>query len=229
MARGGEYFAVVSTLPSTPLPPTEDDGSLASPLGRAAALNVGFLVILWIVELINAATGRDLTQAGGIVARDVGSLVNILTSPFVHGNVDHLMGNALPLFSLGLIAAIPSPKRFLLMTLVVIVVEGIGTWLTSPANTVTIGASGVVFGYFSYLLLRGLVDRRPADILISIGIAIAYGSSMWGAVGFGVSGVSWQGHVAGLVGGVVAALVVRTPKKKPDTSTEVLPGLPPAV
>lgn len=215
----------MSTLPSVP----EDDGSLASPLGRAAALNVTFLAILWLVELVNTITSRDLTQYGGIVARDFGSLVNILTSPFVHGNIDHLMGNALPLFSLGLIAAIPSPKRFLWMTLVVIVVGGLGIWLTSPAGSVTIGASGVVFGYFSYLLLRGLVDRRPADVLVSIGIAIAYGSFMWSAVGIGATGVSWQGHVSGLIGGVVAALVVRTPKKKPDTATELLPGLPPTV
>lgn len=222
----------MSTLPSVPAPVADDDGSLASPLGRAAALNVGFLAILWLVELINAATGRDLTQAGGIVARDFGSLVNILTSPFVHGNIDHLMGNALPLFSLGLIAAIPSPRRFLLMTLVVIVVGGLGIWLTSPSNTVTIGASGVVFGYFSYLLLRGLVDRRPADVLVSIGIAIAYGSYMWSAVGIGLTGVSWQGHVSGLVGGVVAALIVRTPKRKAlaeTPATDSLPPLPPAV
>jgi membrane associated rhomboid family serine protease len=218
----------VSNLPSTPAPaPVDDDGSLASPLGRAAALNVGFLAILWLVELVNAATGRDLTQSGGILARDFGSLVNVLTSPFVHANIDHLMSNALPLFSLGLIAAIPSPKRFLWMTAVVIVVGGIGIWLSSPADTVTIGASGVVFGYFSYLLLRGLVDRRPADVLVSVGIAIAYGSFMWSAVGFGVSGVSWQGHVSGLVGGIVAALVVRTPKKKQPTTDTTL--LPPAV
>jgi membrane associated rhomboid family serine protease len=205
----------------------EDDGSFASPLGRAAALNVGLLVLLWLVELVNIAAGRGLTQSGGILARDFGSLVNVLTAPFVHGNIEHLMGNALPLFSLGLIAAIPSPRRFLWMTLVVIVVGGIGIWLTSPANTVTIGASGVVFGYFSYLLLRGVVDRRPADVLVSIGIAIAYGSYMWSAVGIGLTGVSWQGHVSGLVGGLVAALVVRTPKKKPVSDT--LPGLPPAV
>jgi membrane associated rhomboid family serine protease len=223
-----KYSGLVSTLPSVPSPPpAEDDGSLASPLGRAAALNVGFLAILWVVELINASTERGLTQSGGILARDPSSLVNILTAPFVHGNLDHLMSNALPLFSLGLIAAIPSPGRFLWMTLVVIVVGGIGIWLTSPPGTVTIGASGVVFGYFSYLLLRGLVERRPADVLISVGIAIAYGSYMWSAVGIGVTGVSWQGHVSGLVGGLVAAVVVRTPRRKPDT--EPLPELPPAV
>jgi membrane associated rhomboid family serine protease len=195
-------------------------------MGRAAALMVGFLGVLWIVQLVNAGTDYSLATSGGILPRDPGSLVDILTSPFLHGSLEHLAGNALPLFSLGVIAAIPSPKRFLLMTLVVIVVGGFGVWLFSPDNSVTVGASGVVFGYFGYLLLRGLVDRRPADVVISIGIALAYGYAMWNSVGFGIAGVSWQGHVAGLVGGMVAALFLRTPRKKP--APDPVPELPPS-
>jgi len=217
----------VSTLPSAPV--AADDGSLASPMGRAAALMVAFLALLWVVQLINAGTDYSLAASGGILPRDPGSLVDILTSPFLHGSLDHLAGNALPLFSLGVIAAIPSPKRFLLMTLVVIVVGGLGVWLFSPAGSITVGASGVVFGYFGYLLLRGLVDRRPTDVVISIGIGLAYGYAMWNSVGFGIEGVSWQGHVAGMVGGMVAALVVRTPRRKPEAPADTLPGLPPAV
>lgn len=205
----------------------EDDGSLASPMGRAAALMVCFLGVLWIVQLVNAGTDYALAASGGILPRDPGSLVDILTSPFLHGSLEHLAGNALPLFSLGVIAAIPSPKRFLLMTLVVIVVGGFGVWLFSPDNSVTVGASGVVFGYFGYLLLRGLVDRRPADVVISIGIALAYGYAMWNSVGFGIEGVSWQGHVAGLVGGMAAALFLRLPRSKP--ASDPLPELPPAL
>jgi membrane associated rhomboid family serine protease len=196
-------------------------------MGRAAALMVCFLGVLWIVQLVNAGTDYALASSGGILPRDPGSLVDILTSPFLHGSLEHLAGNALPLFSLGVIAAIPSPKRFLLMTLVVIVVGGFGVWLFSPDNSVTVGASGVVFGYFGYLLLRGLVDRRPADVVISIGIALAYGYAMWNSVGFGIEGVSWQGHVAGLVGGMVAALFLRLPRSKP--AHDPLPELPPAL
>lgn len=199
-------------------------------MGRAASLMVAFLALLWIIELVNAGADRSLAQSGGIMPRDAGSLVDILTSPFLHGSLDHLAGNALPLFSLGFIAAIPSPKRFLTMTLVVIVVGGFGVWLFSPAGSITVGASGVVFGYFGYLLLRGFVDRRPVDVVVSVGIGLAYGYAMWNSVGFGVSGISWQGHVAGLVGGMIAALVVRTPRRRQvePAQDDPLPGLPPA-
>ncbi|HEY0447877.1 rhomboid family intramembrane serine protease [Actinophytocola sp.] len=221
----------MSIQPSGTFPPApssrEDDGSLASPLGRAAALNVVFLALLWIVELINAATGRELVQAGGIRPRDAGSLVDIVTAPFLHGNVQHLAGNALPLFSLGFIAAVPNIRKFLWMTLIVIVVGGFGVWLFSPENSVSIGASGVVFGYFGYLLLRGFVDRRPVDVVVSIGIALAYAYPMWNSIGFGVTNISWQGHLAGLVGGMLAAILLRQKRVKP-TAAETLPGLPAA-
>jgi membrane associated rhomboid family serine protease len=200
----------------------EDDGSLASPLGRAASLMVGFLALLWLVELVNTISGRALTQAGGIRARDPGSLIDIVFSPFVHGNLEHLAGNALPLFSLGFIAAVPNVKRFLLMNVVVIVVGGFGVWLFSPANSISVGASGLVFGYFGYLLLRGFVDRRPVDVVVSIGVALAYGYLMWHSIGFGVTNISWQGHIAGLVGGMLAAIFLRRPRVR-ETPTQVLP------
>lgn len=231
---GAGILATVSIQPSGPFEPPVphqhyDDGSLASPLGRAASLMVGFLALLWAVELINAATGRDLAQAGGIRPRDVGSLVDIVTAPFLHGNIEHLAGNAVALFSLGFIAAVPNIKKFLLMTVIVIVVGGLGVWLFSPSNTVSIGASGVVFGYFGYLLMRGFVDRRPVDVVVSIGIGLAYAYPMWHSIGFGVTNISWQGHLSGLVGGMLAAILLRQPrpKAKPAT-TDPLPTLPPA-
>jgi membrane associated rhomboid family serine protease len=225
-------LAMVSIQPSgqfPPVPPQQqrDDGSLASPLGRAASLMVAILAVLWIVELVNAATGRDLAQWGGIRPRDVGSLTDIISAPFLHGNLEHLAGNAVALFSLGFIAAVPSIKKFLLMTLIVVIVGGLGVWLFSPSNTVSIGASGVVFGYFGYLLLRGFVDRRPVDVVVSIGIALAYAYPMWSSIGFGVTNISWQGHLSGLVGGMLAAILLRAPrtKVKPAT-TDPLPTLP---
>lgn len=230
---GTGILATVSIQPSgrfEPAPrPHEDDGSLASPLGRAASLMVAFLGLLWLVELINAATGRALAQAGGIRPRDFGSLVDVATAPFLHGNVEHLAGNAVALFSLGFIAAVPNIKKFLLMTVIVIVVGGLGVWLFSPSNTVSIGASGVVFGYFGYLLLRGFVDRRPVDVVVSIGIGLAYAYPMWHSIGFGVTNISWQGHLSGLVGGMLAAILLRQrrPKAKSEPS-DALPTLPSA-
>lgn len=199
------------------------DGSLTSPLGRAVTLMVAVLALLWLVELVNTISGRWLTEAGGIRARDPGSLVDIVFSPFVHGNLEHLAGNALPLFSLGFIAAVPDIRRFLQMNVIVIVVGGFGVWLFSPANTVSVGASGLVFGYFGYLLLRGIVDRRPVDVVVSIGVALAYGYLMWHSIGFGVTNISWQGHICGLVGGMLAAFLLRRKRVRP-AATQSLPG-----
>jgi membrane associated rhomboid family serine protease len=207
--------------------PHEDDGSLGSPLGRAATLNVAVLAVLWIVELVNGATGRALAQAGGIRPRDFGSLIDIVTAPFLHGNLEHLAGNAVALFSLGFIAAVPSMKKFLLMNAVVIGVGGLGVWLFAPADTVSIGASGLVFGYFGYLLMRGFVDRRAVDIVVSIGIALAYAYPMWHSIGFGVTNISWQGHLSGLVGGLLAAILLRQPRRKTKPAdSDPLPTLP---
>src|SRR5262245_19124102 len=113
---GVSGYAPYMDQPAVPL----DDGSLRSPLGRAASLMVAYLALLWIVELINEASDRRLTVAGGIHPRDPGSLVDIVTSPFLHGSLEHLASNALPLFSLGFIAAITGTRRFLLMTATVI-------------------------------------------------------------------------------------------------------------
>lgn len=217
----------IPTGPSTKAA-ASDDGSLASPLGRAASLMVAYLALLWVIELINQATDRDLALRGGLRPRDPGSLIDIITSPFLHGSLEHLASNALPLFSLGFIAAMTGAKRFLLVTALIILIEGIGVWLFSPANSISVGASGVVFGYFGYLLLRGLVDRRPVDVVVSIGVALSYGYVMWNSIGFGATGISWQGHLSGLVGGLVAAIAFRQPRPRPATTgTEPL-GLPPS-
>lgn len=209
-------------------PATIDDGSLASPLGRAASLMVAYLALLWVIQLINAGTDYRLASAGGIHPRDPGSLIDIVTSPFLHGSLEHLASNALPLFSLGFIAAITGLKRFFLITVTIIVIEGLGVWLFSPENTISVGASGVVFGLFGYLLLRGLVDRRPVDLVVSIGVALSYGYVMWNSIGFGVTGISWQGHVSGLVGGIIAAILFREHQRRPKPTASDTIGIPPA-
>jgi membrane associated rhomboid family serine protease len=204
-----------------------DDGSLRSPLGRAASLMVVFLALLWIVELINEASSRRLASAGGIRPRDPGSLIDIVTSPFLHGSLEHLASNALPLFSLGFIAAMTSTRRFLLVTAVIILIGGLGVWLFSPPNSVSVGASGVVFGYFGYLLIRGLIERRPVDLVVSVGVALSYGYVMWNSIGFGSAGISWQGHISGLVGGIAAALIFRDRQPKQITPADPTIAIPP--
>jgi membrane associated rhomboid family serine protease len=192
----------------------DSDGSLSSPLGRAAVLMVGYLVLLWVLDLVNNVQHRALNADLGIEPRQPDRLPEIFTAPFLHGSVAHLAANAMPLFGLGLIAALTGVWRFVGVTAVIVVVSGLGVWLFAPSNTVTVGASGIVFGYFGYLVLRGLIDRRPVDVVVAAGVAIAYGYLLPGVLP-GQEGISWQGHASGVVGGVFAAWLFRRRRPKP--------------
>jgi membrane associated rhomboid family serine protease len=207
-----------------PGPPPErpgalDDGSLRSPLGRAAVLMVGYLVLLWVLDLVNNAQHRKLNTDLGIEPRQPDRLPEIFTAPFLHGSVAHLAANAMPLFGLGLIAALTGIWRFLGVTAVIVLVSGLGVWMFAPSNTVTVGASGVVFGYFGYLVLRGLIDRRPVDVVVAAGVALAYGYLLPGVLP-GQEGISWQGHLAGVLGGMLAAWLFRRRRPEPASGAE---------
>lgn len=208
--------------------PVLTDGSLGSPLGKSATLMLGYLVLLWIVELINSARDRDLIYDFGIVGRDWGRLPSILVAPFLHGNAEHLVTNATAVFTLGLIAALYGVWRFVGIFAVIVVIGGFVLWLIAPGNSVTVGASGVVFGLFGYLATRGIFDRRPVDIVVSLGVAVAFGYTI--AVGMVPQDgqVSWQGHLAGFLAGVLAAWLFRRRRPKPTAdATQPLPGVTP--
>jgi membrane associated rhomboid family serine protease len=176
-------------------------------LGTAAIVAL-FVAFLWIVEFADALTGYQL-DTWGISPRDPSEVPDILTAPFLHASFAHLSANTVPLFVLGVLAAFRSLGRFVAASAIIVFVSGTGVWLTAPDGTVTLGASGLVFGYFGYVLLRGFVDRRPADILIGVIVGIFYGSILWGVLPTDPA-VSWQGHLFGLAGGVIAAFALRT-------------------
>ena len=96
---------------------------------------------------------------------------------------------------------------FIVVTITVILVSGLGTWLIGPANSVHIGASGLVFGYFGYLLLNSWFERSLASVLWAVLVFLLYGSLIWGVLPQG-NGISWQGHLFGFIGGGVAAYLL---------------------
>jgi membrane associated rhomboid family serine protease len=200
------------------------DGALDTPLGRAAALMVGWLALLWLLVGIDAILDHRLLQSGGIHARQLGSLPDILTAPFLHANVEHIAANSTGLLGLGLLAALTGIRRFLAVTLVIAVVSGFGAWLLDPAGTVGVGASGLVFGYLGYLLLRGFVDRRPVDVLLTVAVALGWGYLLFGIVSGGPT-VSWQAHLFGFLGGLLAAWLFRRRRPATNPTTPRRPGL----
>src|ERR1700760_4108037 len=117
---------------------------------QGIGLLVGIVALMWLVEIINTLDSNGLDN-DGIWARNVDRLWGILTAPFIHASFQHLINNTIPFVFMGLIIALAGAPRLALVTAIVILVGGIGTWLVSPGGVPTIGASGVVFGYATYL------------------------------------------------------------------------------
>jgi membrane associated rhomboid family serine protease len=177
---------------------------------RDALIVMGaFLALIWILQVFNWADGYRLDLDYGIQPEHVSRLPEIFTAPFLHFSWQHIEGNSLPLFVLGVLAAYRSIGRFLLASFVVAAVSGLAVWLFQPSNTLTVGASGLIFGYFGYVLVRGFFDRN----LVDIGVGLVAGALYWTILAVaipGTPGVSWIGHLGGIVGGVLAAWLLRS-------------------
>jgi membrane associated rhomboid family serine protease len=173
----------------------------------AALLVFAWAALLWLLEAVDTASGHAL-DTYGVTPRELSELRDIVPAAFLHFGFDHLAANVVPLLVLGFLAAVSGIGRFVGVVAVIILTSGLGVWLFAPANSVTAGASGVVFGLFGYLLVRGFVDRRPAWVGIGLVVGLLYGSILWGALPT-TAGISWQGHLFGLLGGVLAAFLFR--------------------
>jgi membrane associated rhomboid family serine protease len=169
----------------------------------AFVLNLGFVALLWAIEIVDAVGPRSL-DSYGIRPRSEEGLWGILVAPLLHGGWGHLEGNSVPLLVLGFLVAVVSTARWFAVVAWAWLVSGIGVWLLAPASSVTIGASGVVFGLLTYLLVAGFRERSATRILVSVGVFVLYGGLLLGVLPTDAR-ISWQGHLFGAVGGVLAA------------------------
>ena len=155
---------------------------------------------------MDLAAGHELDELG-IEPRETEGLVGVGTAPFLHAGFGHLLSNTLPFLILGLVIAFEGFKRLAAVTAIVVVVGGLGTWLLAPAGTIHIGASGVVFGYAAYLIVRGVFNRSIGQLALALAVVLFLGGALLGGL-VPRAGVSWQGHLFGAVGGVLAARVL---------------------
>jgi len=167
---------------------------------------------MWVLEIVDFILPADLDY-WGIRSRDPQGLVGVPLSPFLHGGFDHLVANTLPFLILGSLVAWRVKGKFWSIAIVIILLGGAGVWLFGPSNAITIGASGLVFGFLGYLLTAGILTRSWVDILVSLGVLFVYGSMLGGALPWAVpDGVSWLAHLTGAIAGIVAAFMfARTP------------------
>ncbi|MBC6480012.1 MAG: rhomboid family intramembrane serine protease [Hormoscilla sp. GM7CHS1pb] len=187
--------------------------AIASELKTQATILGGLVAIFWIVEIIDHiffSKGMGLAVYG-ILPRNPMGLRGILFGPFLHGNFPHLIANTIPFLTLGWFIMLQETSDFLLVTVITAIASGLGVWLFGSPGF-HIGASGVIFGYLGFLLLRGYFERSFAGIFFSVVVAFFYGSLIAGVLP-GQVGISWEGHLFGLIGGVLAAKLMARRQK----------------
>ncbi|MEL6602493.1 MAG: rhomboid family intramembrane serine protease [Cyanobacteria bacterium J06614_10] len=176
---------------------------------------LGVVALLWAIEIIDQIFFQGALNRLGIQPRSLSGLWGILFAPFLHGDFAHLLANTIPLVSLGWLIMLRETGDWLVVSIIAALVSGLGTWLIGSPYSVHIGASGVVFGYFGYLLLRGYFERSVVAIAFSLLVTFLYGGIIWGVLPT-QPGVSWEGHLFGFIGGILAAKLLATPRRKPN-------------
>lgn len=175
-----------------------------STAGVALQVILLFVAALYVVEMFDQLSGGRLQRIGGVEPREADGLDGILFAPVLHGSWGHLLANTAPLLVFGFLLLLAGARRWITVTAVVWLVAGAGVWLTGVAGTIHIGASVLVFGWLSYLLLRGVFSRHPGQLALGLLLLLIYGGVLWGVLP-GQPGISWQGHLFGAVGGGLSA------------------------
>jgi len=185
------------------------------PSGRVSAARLlgAMVAVMWVVEAINSLDSQHL-NAAGIHPRQISGLSGVLLAPFLHASFGHLVGNTVPFVILGGVIALTEGMRLAVVTALVALVAGFGTWAIAPGGSTTVGASGIVFGYAAYLIGRGLFSRRLLQLAIGAAVGLAFGLTLLYSL-VPRSGISWQDHLFGAVGGILAARALSVTQAPP--------------
>jgi membrane associated rhomboid family serine protease len=186
-----------------------DQGSRVS---DGLLLVAALVASMWVLEAVDAIADHRLDQYG-IEPRESDGLIGIAASPFLHDGFGHLAANTVPFAVMGFVIALKGALRLVTVTAIVMLVGGLGTWLVAPAHTIHIGASGVVFGFATYLLSRGFFSRNVLEIVIGAAVGLVWGGALLGGL-VPQEGISWQGHLFGAIGGVVAARMLSPARER---------------
>mgnify|MGYP006421024147 CR=1 FL=1 len=197
------YTELLANARSPTMKSDESGNSIKRELKSQISILGGFVLLMWIVEIVDTVIFNRYLDTYGIRPRDLIGLRGIVFAPFLHGNFPHLIANTIPFVSLGWFVMLREIRNFWAVTLVTMLVGGLGTWLIG-APGLHIGASGLIFGYLGYLLSRGYFDRSFTAMFLSVVVAFLYGGMLWGVLP-AQPGISWEGHLFGFLGGVLAA------------------------
>ncbi len=186
----------------------------------------GFIVLIWFIELVDVVFLDGGLDQYGIQPRTTQGLYGIFLAPFLHGGFGHVMANTMPVLIMGVLIMITrGVKEFLMATAVIMLISGLGTWLIGTTGSVHIGASGLIFGYFGFLLVITYFERSCRNAIVAGFVLFLYSGLIWGVFPRN-DGISWQSHLFGFIGGIIAAyLITRGKTNAPAINNTVDDGV----
>ena len=177
-------------------------------MARGIVVLMACVALAGLVELGDALVPGRWLDSQGIVPRTMYGLWGIGFAPWLHGGFAHLIANTVPFLTLGFLVILRGLGTFIGVSLLVIVLGGLGVWAFGQAG-LHIGASGLIFGYIGYLLARGYFERSFGSLAVAVVVAVLYGGALWGVLP-GQPGISWEGHLFGFLAGVATAGIMRS-------------------
>jgi membrane associated rhomboid family serine protease len=184
----------------------ENVTDLSRTLRAQAVILGGFILFIWLLEAVDWLLGGNFDHFG-IIPRQTSGLWGIGAAPLLHAGFSHVAANTIPFIVLGWFVLLRGRRTFMIVTLIAVLVSGLGTWLIAPSASIHLGASGLIFGYFGYLLFRGYFERSWEAIVWSIFVGVLYGGMLLGIFSQN-PGISWQMHLFGFLGGGMAAYLL---------------------
>ena len=181
------------------------------------------IAAMWTIELVDSLLLDDWAQRGGIHPRKVDGLDGIVWAPLLHVDWGHVAGNSVPLAVMGGLVSARGFRYWAIVTATIVVGGGLAVWLLGESNTNHVGASGVVFGYFGALLSAAWFERKPAPLAGALLAIFLYSSIVAGVIP--QPDLSWEGHLFGMLAGIIAARALAEPReyRDPDDPGDIQP------
>lgn len=183
---------------------------------RRLRIPIVFVSLLWIIHIVQRATGIDFTTLG-VFPRHVEGLPGIIFTPLIHGSWEHLFSNSVSFLMLSVVLFWFYPRIALGSIVWLYFLSGLGIWIFAQPNSYHIGASGVVYGMVSLVFWSGIFRRNLKSIILALIILMLYAGLFEGIIP-GKEGISWEGHLFGGIAGIILAWFYRK-----DIETDEIP------
>jgi membrane associated rhomboid family serine protease len=193
--------------------PNKETSAFKREINLIIMIEVVLLGVIWMLWIVDGLFFHNSLKSHGVHPRSAEGLIGILSSPFLHSGLFHLVANTIGIVMLGSLVLMHDISKFFLVNAFSVIIGGLGVWLVGGTQTNHIGISGVIFGYFGYLVSVGIFERKLGTVLLSLLTVFLYGGMIWGILPVQI-GVSWEGHFFGFLGGILSAFVLSKRKDR---------------